>query len=413
MSTTRTLSRRKSVAVAVALSAALSTGATTVGTTETAQAAGTSSFTIYGHPHSPSGRIGKGAISFFVHASGKRVGYGRVKNGLMVAHIKRSKTLRGMASNHGGMINLDMAIKKGRKLFMHGIRLRYANRTDTLGNFRMARVSYRSGSARTATADRLRTTLDGVHTFAPVLMFVPHGPDEATHYEFTSEGSTSAEIGYGFDIRSFHASGSMEVANNNVGKADGTFGKRGKTKGLNGGLFLRMPMSTTTTIHTLGLANSYGVIVSHINTYTSRALWDGHVREHRAHPFTCGSSGISDQYWFTRRNSTLGYTKESGQSVKAVGSIGVAGLSAQVSTSWGKGVMQHYAFDLKSEPGFYYCLGGRNGSWLTGDKVGISTFPKRSSEPCKIASMANVHVVMAADDPGFADTTPNARPPGC
>jgi hypothetical protein len=372
------------------------------------------SMTVFGHPHSPSGLIKSGTISFFVHSSNVRVGYGQIKDGQLVAHIKRSKKLSNMAAHHGGMINLDLAVKKKHRLFMRGVRLSYSSDTIALGDFRMANVSYRSGSDRSPTSARMRTTIDGVHTFAPVLMFVPHGPDEVTHYEFTSEGSTSAEIGYGVSVKTFKASGSMEVANNRVGKADGSFGDRGKTKGLNGGLYLRMPMTTTTSAHTLNLVNAYGVTVSHVNTYTSRALWDGHVREKRGHPFTCGSNGISDQFWFTSKNSTLGYTKESGQSVKAVGSLGAGGLSAQVTTEWGKGVMQHFKFNLKSEPGFYYCLGGRGGSWLTGDKVGISTFPKRSSKPCKLSSKVGVNVVLSGDDPGLVPTEANRiQRPGC
>ena len=403
MSTRTFTTRRTSVGATILVAAVLTlVQVGTVGSAH-AQADGTT-FTVYGHPRSASGKITNGTISFFKHASSRRVGYGHVNgDGLLVAHIKRRDSLKRMAASHGGIINLDLAIKKGRRLYMRGVRLTYDNSTDTLGTFRMARISYRSGSNRTTTY-RMATSLDGVHTFSPVVMFVPHGPDEATHYEFSSNGSTAAEIGFGADVKSFKASGSMEVAATSAGAADGTFGNKGKTRGHNAGKILRLPMTTTTTVQYLGLVNSYGMVVSQIPTYTSKALWDGHVEESRTDAYTCGSDGITDQYWFTKQNSTLGYTKESGQSVKSVGSIGVGGMSAQLTTSWGKSVMEHFGFDLRHQAGYDYCLGGRGGSWLTGDKVGISTFPKSSSAPCAMRTKPGVNVVMAADDPGLSET---------
>jgi hypothetical protein len=135
-----------------------------------------------------------------------------------------------------------------------------------------------------------------------------------------------------------------------------------------------MNTSTQRTEH--HLVQSYGVPLGAYYTYETTANWAGHVEESKADHLGCSSSKVHDAFWFNRKDQTLSFTKLSGQSFTVVGSLGITGASAQVSTDWSKSVQQTFDFNLADVDGFHYCLGGVGGTWLTGRQVAVTTRPR-------------------------------------
>ncbi|CAI9408358.1 hypothetical protein [Nocardioides sp. T2.26MG-1] len=300
--------------------------------------------------------------------------------GAFSLRIERTPALAKYAENHRGFINLDLAVLRGKKLFMRAVYVRYSAGDVKLGRAALKRVSYWRPSADRSMARRGILPDSAAVWDAPVMM-LEHAPDSHTAYEFASGSGTSLEAGYGTSLGDWKLGGEIKIEGTKEGSAGGDFGIKGKaTYGKAAAQKLTAPVALSATSKCSSLVNSYGLVVTRSCTYTTQGRWDGEVKPSKADYLGC--SHASKAYYFTRRDSLTHFTKRTGKAFEAVGEVGVAGMKTKVSTKYSDSVMATYWFDIPHMNGFNYCLGGVDGSWNNGSRVVVSTFPKRVSPPC-------------------------------